>query len=267
MKPKDTIKILTDNIKQVEPSVLITDDPNVNYTPYISFEKAINNFATMAFRIHVSKRHKYIKIDNNAYVRIQCLDEIFPSLEDFRSMEIGKIYYYSLKFFEKFLNQKLVSEIELLDDGTQNLNEAIESYAKTYINDYAKVFFFIQNNLTLEFLKSKFQDYKNIIYANGDSYKLIIPTKTNDKLIELAGLYLFNPDSLSISLALLKGLASNESDDIARNRYNKLLKEICEVKKLDFETYKSSDSPTTYFSAKIKTKLYKTFNKYQIGLG
>lgn len=265
MKPKDVSIKIHDVLIKYESTTKIVSDSAILYTPFICFEKKLNNFATITFRIHVSKRHKYLYIENNAFIRVHSFDELYATLNDAYINQIGKIYYSSFAYFEPIIKHTLIKNIEIKDDDSQKVSQDINVYINSFVIDYQKIFSFLESVFTEGFIKKTFNDYKGLIYENGDAAKLICPSTSNSKLIELAGLNIYSKTNIIQALAILKELTAKNIDEISRNSYNKLVHKICELNNLDFKTYESVESPISSILSIIKRNIYKLFNKYKFG--
>ena len=265
MKPKQVSVDIYNTLIKIEPTTTLVNDSTILYTPFVYFEKHLSDFATVTFRVHITKRHKYLSLQNNAFIRIHSFDKLYSSLNDDYIMEIGKIYFHSFSFFEPFIKQSLIADIEIYDDNTEKVEQEIHNYINSFVNDYVKIYSFLTKTFTEDFVKKAFQNCNDLAYKNGDSYKLICSSSRNAKVIELAGFNTYNKSNLTEVLAILKGLTSKEIDEIARNSYNKLVNKICELNNLNFNLYESVESPILYFKSKIKRNIYMLFNKYSKG--
>lgn len=265
MKPKNVSIDIYNELIKLEPTTTLVDDSTIPYTPFVYFEKTLNDFATVTFRVHINKRHKYLNIENNAFIRIHAFDKLYSFLNDDYISEIGKIYFHSFSFFEQFIKQPLIANIEINDDNSEKVGLEIYNYINSFVSSYIKIFSFLELTFTEDFVRRTFNNCNGIAYANGDTFKLICPSITNEKLIELAGFNTYNKSNLSEALTILKGLTAKEIDEIARNSYNKLVNKICELNDFDYKLYESSESPVLSIQSKIKKTIYMLFTKYKKG--
>lgn len=261
MKPKDAAIDIYNTLIRVEPTTILVNDSTLPYTPFICFEKNLNDFATVTFRIHVNKKHNYLKIENNLFIRIHSFDKLYSVLNDDYIKEIGKIFFHSFSYFNTYINQSLVSDIEINDENNEKVKQKIQHYTNSFINDYENIYSYLTKTFTEDFIKNIFINSNDLAYVNGKTYKLICPSITNSKVIELAGFHTYNKQHLKEALTILKGLTSKKIDEIARSSYNKLVHKICELNNLDFNLYKSTENPALYFQSKIKRSIYLLLNK------
>ncbi len=265
MKPKEVAVDIYNKLIRLEPTTKLVDDSTIPYTPFLYFEKPLNDFAAVTFRIHINKRHKDLNLENNVFIRIHSFDKLYSSLNDDYIVEIGKIYFCSFSFFNHFINQSLIGNIEINDDNTEKVKDEIHNYLNSFISDYEKIYSFLTRTFTEDFIKNIFQNSKDVAYVNGEAYKLICPSITNTKVIELAGFNAYNKSNIAEALTILKGLLAKEIDEVSRTSYNKLVNKICELNNLDFKLYKSTESPILSFQSKIKRSFYMLFNKNSKG--
>lgn len=273
MTPIKCCEIIKTQLNNEGLSFNLVKDIELPYTPYLIYEIEINSFAKLFYRIHVSKRHKYILIKNNCYIRIKKFDILLnninydfdPELKKIDSnylYSIGTIYYNSLVFFETFLKQSIVTDVEFIDDNSTSVK--LEEFTDKFIIDSNMITKFLQEIFCENFVKSLYIDYKSLFYRNGDLQKLFLPHSDRQSgIIELLGMHFYNPSKLPEAIIMLNNFLGDQSiDDYNIIAYNKLIKDLCVLNDLDFEVYKFRQNVLQYKLYKIGKWIYELKNHY-----